>query len=81
MAAKRLAAEKVELLDKLERAVHLMEHMRVQTQAQKTAMWGGLLRALQLTQPPPPVDEAASAVIGLCVSSNPHQCTLAILLC
>ncbi len=70
MAAKRIAAEKVELLEKLERAVHLMEHMRVHTQAEKTAMWGGLLRALQLTQPPPPIDEAASAVIGLCVPSK-----------
>ncbi|CAL8468407.1 g7947 [Coccomyxa elongata] len=64
VAAKRIAAEKVELLEKLERAVHLMEHMRVHTQAEKTAMWGGLLRALQLTQPPPSIDEAASAVIG-----------------
>ena len=61
-AAKRIATEKLELLEKLEQAVHLMEHMRTQAQAEKAAMWGGLLRALQLTQQPPSLQEAAPAV-------------------
>ncbi len=70
-AAKRVAAEKLELLEKLERAVHLMEHMRAQAQAEKAAMWGGLLRALQLNQPPPSLQEAAPAV----TKCAPHSFT------
>ncbi|KAK9915445.1 hypothetical protein WJX75_009249 [Coccomyxa subellipsoidea] len=61
-AAKQVAAEKLELLEKLERAVHLMDHMRAQAQAETAAMWSGLLRALQITQPPPTLQEAAPAV-------------------
>lgn len=63
-AARRVAAEKLETQEKLQQALHLIEHLRVQTQTEKAAMWGGLLRALQLTQPPPLLHEAASAISG-----------------
>ncbi len=59
----RLAAEKLEATQKLARAAQELGQLREAAAAERAAMWGGLLAALQLTERPLSVQDAAAAVL------------------
>lgn len=61
-SVKRIASEKLEVLERLERAMHIINHLREQAFMERQTMWAGLLRSLNLQENPPTLQEAAPAV-------------------
>jgi hypothetical protein len=49
-------------MERLERALHVIDHLREQLFVERQAMWGGLMRALSLEENPMPLQDAAAAV-------------------